>query len=162
MLGSSVLSNFASQVMIFFVTNIFNKCEQIRRKLPIWSHLLTKTLTENTIFVQHIDFLFENLKSFSEFWQMSGDWGQAVNYKYRIGYPKKVLLKFKCCWRKTNRWEWEFWNVVPPICAPPKIICPHIFFCPLRLQVFISKLLLVPRKYNFKNASFQSMIFLCF
>ena len=28
----------------------FNKCDQIRRKLRIWSHLLKKSLMENFIF----------------------------------------------------------------------------------------------------------------
>ena len=30
--------------------DFFSKCEQIRRKLQIWSHLLKKSLMENVIF----------------------------------------------------------------------------------------------------------------
>ena len=30
--------------------DFFSKCDQIRRNLPIWSHLLKKTLMENFIF----------------------------------------------------------------------------------------------------------------
>ena len=30
--------------------NFFSKCDQIRRKLRIWSHLLKKSLMENFIF----------------------------------------------------------------------------------------------------------------
>ena len=35
---------------LFFIKDFFNKCDQIRRKLRIWSHLLKKSLTENFIF----------------------------------------------------------------------------------------------------------------
>ena len=36
--------------MKFSIKNFFSKCDQIRRKLRIWSHLLKKSLTENFIF----------------------------------------------------------------------------------------------------------------
>ena len=36
--------------MRFFIKNFFSKCDQIRRKLRIWSHLLKKSLMENFIF----------------------------------------------------------------------------------------------------------------
>ena len=36
--------------MKFFVKDFFSKCDQIRRKLRIWSHLLRKSLMENFIF----------------------------------------------------------------------------------------------------------------
>ena len=36
--------------MKFSIKDFFNKCDQIRRKLRIWSHLLTKSLVENFIF----------------------------------------------------------------------------------------------------------------
>ena len=32
--------------------NFFSKCDQIRTKLRIWSHLLKKSLTENSFFEQ--------------------------------------------------------------------------------------------------------------
>ena len=34
------------------INDLFSKCDQIRRKLRIWSHLLKKSLMENFIFVQ--------------------------------------------------------------------------------------------------------------
>ena len=34
----------------FSIKGFFSKCDQIRRKLPIWSHLLKKSLMENLIF----------------------------------------------------------------------------------------------------------------
>ena len=35
--------------MKFYIMNFFSKCDQIRRKLWIWSHLLKKSLMENVI-----------------------------------------------------------------------------------------------------------------
>ena len=43
------ISNTA-QKMKLSIKDFFSKCEQIRRKLRIWSHLLKKTLMENFIF----------------------------------------------------------------------------------------------------------------
>ena len=34
----------------FSIKNLFSKCDQIRRKLRIWSHLLKKSVIENFIF----------------------------------------------------------------------------------------------------------------
>ena len=44
--------------MKFSIKNFFSKCDQIRRKLRIWSHLLKKSIIENFIFctVQTIRF----------------------------------------------------------------------------------------------------------
>ena len=39
-----------AQKMKFSIKVLFSKCDQIRRKLRIWSHLLKKSLTENFIF----------------------------------------------------------------------------------------------------------------
>ena len=36
--------------MKFSIKGFFSKCDQIRRKLWIWSHLLKKSLMENSIF----------------------------------------------------------------------------------------------------------------
>ena len=38
------------QKMKFSIKDFFSKCDQIRRKLRIWSHLLNKSLMENFIF----------------------------------------------------------------------------------------------------------------
>ena len=37
--------------MKFSIKNFFGKCDQIRRKLRIWSHLLKKPLMKNFIFL---------------------------------------------------------------------------------------------------------------
>ena len=39
-----------STKMWFSIKDFFSKCDQIRRKLRIWSHLLKKSLIENLIF----------------------------------------------------------------------------------------------------------------
>ena len=52
--------------MNFSVKNLFSKCEHIRIKLRIYSHLLNKSLTENFIFcvVNIIGFTTESCKFF--------------------------------------------------------------------------------------------------
>ena len=42
--------NFTAQKMMFSIKDFFNKCDQIRSFLRIWSHLLKKSLMENFIF----------------------------------------------------------------------------------------------------------------
>ena len=39
-----------AQKMKFSIKTFFSKCDQIRIFLPIWSHLLKKSLMENFIF----------------------------------------------------------------------------------------------------------------
>ena len=48
--------------MKFFIKDFFSKCDQIRRFLRIWSHLLKKALMENFIFCAVLDTL-NNFKS---------------------------------------------------------------------------------------------------
>ena len=45
-------SRYTTQKMKFSIKDFFSKCDQIRRKLQIWSHLLKKSLMENFIFVR--------------------------------------------------------------------------------------------------------------
>ena len=42
--------DFTVQKMNFSIKDFFSKCNQIRRKLRIWLHLLKKSLMENFIF----------------------------------------------------------------------------------------------------------------
>ena len=39
-----------AQTMMFSIKDFLSKCDQIRRKLRIWSHLLKKSLMENFSF----------------------------------------------------------------------------------------------------------------
>ena len=58
-----IVITFTAQKRKFSIKNFFSKCDQIRRKLVIWSHLLKKYLMENFIFCavniywKHIDVL---------------------------------------------------------------------------------------------------------
>ena len=47
-------SGITAQKMKFSIEYFFSKCDQIRRKLQIWSHLLKKFLMKNLFFVQYI------------------------------------------------------------------------------------------------------------
>ena len=47
--------------MKFCIKNFFSKCDQIHRKLRIWSHLLKKFLMENFIFCAVISTEFSNI-----------------------------------------------------------------------------------------------------
>ena len=49
--------------MKFSIKDFFSTCEQIPRKLWIWSHLLKKSLMENVIFVSWIQFSYSGLKN---------------------------------------------------------------------------------------------------
>ena len=48
---------FTAQKMKFPIKDFFSKCDQICRKLRIWSHLMKKFLTENFIFRKVFDTL---------------------------------------------------------------------------------------------------------
>ena len=43
---------FTAQKMKFSIKDFLSKCDEIRRKLRIWSHLLKKSLMENFIFCE--------------------------------------------------------------------------------------------------------------
>ena len=49
--------------MNLFDKDFFSKCDQIRKKLRIWSHLLKKSLMENFIFCAVIETHKSNTKS---------------------------------------------------------------------------------------------------
>ena len=44
------VSPYTAQKMKFSIKDFFSKCDQIRRKLRIWSNLLKNSLMENFIF----------------------------------------------------------------------------------------------------------------
>ena len=45
------ISNHTAQKMNFSIKDFFSKCDQIRRKWDIWSHLLKKSLMEKLHFL---------------------------------------------------------------------------------------------------------------
>ena len=44
------IGDITGQKIKFAIKDFFSKCDQIRRKLRIWSHLLKKSLMENFVF----------------------------------------------------------------------------------------------------------------
>ena len=58
------------------IENFYSKCDQIRRNLRIWSHLLKKSLMENFIFLCSLPF-----EDFSSILQ---DGNETVNHNLRI------------------------------------------------------------------------------
>ena len=54
----------------FSIKNFLSKCDQIRKKLRIWSHLLKKSLMENFIFLQYMLHVFHQWDLF----QMWKEW----------------------------------------------------------------------------------------
>ena len=42
--------NLTAQIRKFSIKDFFSKCDQIRRNMRIWSHLLKKSVMENFIF----------------------------------------------------------------------------------------------------------------
>ena len=45
-----VRRSYTAQKMKFSIMEVFSKCDQIRRKLQIWSNLLKRSLMENFVF----------------------------------------------------------------------------------------------------------------
>ena len=72
--------------MNFSVKNLFSKCEHIRIKLRIYSHLLNKSLTENFIFcvVNIIGFTTESCKFFFKPNCQSLVYFTSINTCYRL------------------------------------------------------------------------------
>ena len=76
--------------MKFFIKDLFSKCDQIRRKLRIWSHLLKKSLTENFIFCAMIRQWYD--ESLNIFIQNLKDVFRSNNFPlfYRINDLKNI------------------------------------------------------------------------
>ena len=84
------LSDFTAQKMKFSIKDFFSKCDQIRRKLRIWSHLLKKSLMENFIFCEVFHIARKKLNTKIFIWAESviinnnntsfqkGNWGQNI------------------------------------------------------------------------------------
>ena len=65
----NVASHYTAQKMKFSLKDFFSKCDQMRRKLRIWSHLLKKSLMENFIFCTEFSrFSQDNQKCYRCWW----------------------------------------------------------------------------------------------
>ena len=81
-----ILALIQAQKMNFSVKNFFSKCEHIRIKLRIYSHLLNKFLTENFIFcvVNIIGFTTESCKFFFKRNCQSHVYFTSINTRHRL------------------------------------------------------------------------------
>ena len=62
---NTTLPTITAQKMKFSITDFFSKCDQIRRCLWIWSHLLKKSVMENFIFCVVNVFFLTNYFAFA-------------------------------------------------------------------------------------------------
>ena len=63
-MGKKKFFAYTVQKMKFSIKDLFSKCDQIRSKLWIWSHLMKKSLMENFIFCAELacEFPYSNLR----------------------------------------------------------------------------------------------------
>ena len=112
--------------MMFSIKNFFSKCDQIRRNLRIWSHLLKKSLMENFIFCA-VFIQFLNHDETGKLIANALEW--VVNSGQRkIGWYRKIVVKVSCKLSKLMKFsEWflqfaitlffcsrQSWKVFPP------------------------------------------------
>ena len=143
--------------MKFSIKDFFSKCDQVRRKLQIWSHLLEKSLMENFIFCAVPTTLsFFNFLSF--FWRQIQTRANLTKCSLREKCPnmelflvrirentdQKLLRNWTCCtqWLKLK----IFFFVCADICVYVCIrmcACACVFVCKfasLCLMYVISKI----------------------
>ena len=93
------LSNNTAQKIMFYIKDFFSKCDQIRRKLRIWSHLLKKSLMEKLHFFCEVfgfqDFIFNVFNRF--FLTLSVSPNESINtfvLKDHIFHQNMIPLMF--------------------------------------------------------------------
>ena len=99
--------------MKFSIEDFLSKCDQIRRKLRIWSHLLKKSLMENFIFLCNECCLYSWTsveRQLSHFWYFFGwmsdslaPWFTWFNSKYVKCVPEFVIIFYAS--EKTKRFD---------------------------------------------------------
>ena len=82
--------HFTAQKMKFSVKNFFSKCDQIRRFLRIWSHLLKKSLMENFIFCA---VLFWTKLSLTQLIQLTHN--LKLRSLYMALYSESIFISFQ-------------------------------------------------------------------
>ena len=83
LIGKHTMKKYTVQIMKFSIKDFFSKCNQIRSFLRIWSHLLKRSLIENSIFCAVIVPLANKLKYFKT-WESSFQTrvGSVICYNY--------------------------------------------------------------------------------
>ena len=86
--------------MKFSIKDFFSKCDQIRRKLAIWSHLLKKSLMENFLFCtvsppQITQFSSINMTSNVRQYNVHYYYRKKINILARNGKIETNMTKYK-------------------------------------------------------------------
>ena len=81
--------------MKFSIKDLFSKCNQIRRKLRIWSHLLKKSLMKNFIFLCSVNGLLETVN----------DMHSDKILKRSSGPCQFIISPFDFTWKKLGAFE---------------------------------------------------------
>ena len=91
--------------MQFSIKNFFSKCDQIRRKLRIWSHSLKKSLMQNFIFgallLPYGIGLSEDYLKTSDFILLCATNANERNGGRQYVLPTDSLIYLESNWRKT-------------------------------------------------------------
>ena len=94
-----LLAKINAHQMSFVVKDLFSKCEHIRTKLRIYSHLLNKSLTENFILcvVNIIGFTTESCKFFFKLNCQSLLYFTSINIRHRLVSSLLFRNQFLAC-----------------------------------------------------------------
>ena len=97
--------------MKFSIKNFFSKCDQMRRKLRNWSHLLRKPLIESFIFCAVCFLAREDSSRFAQ---------KVMKWRERntCFSPENEIMVVRCCWTfqhlilytKQETWIWNGWS----------------------------------------------------
>ena len=93
----NVLFSFycTAQKMKFSITNFFSKCDQIRRKLRIWSHLLKKSVMVNFIFCAMLLTFLTYFTAENSRLSTSSGLGNLTQPLKKIGFTGEIIRKLK-------------------------------------------------------------------
>ena len=136
-----------AQKMNFSIKGFFSKCDQIRRKLRIWSHLLKKSLMRNFIFVQC-------LSSPNDVHKINNN--QSIRTKKfkvntELSDPKESLSAItRSKFSRLNSWGWGseiHWGIS---------IIPHFHWGKLSYVIYIEEVKIL--NFFYRTAVLQSRI----
>ena len=88
----AIESNCTVQKMKFSITDLFSKCDQIRRKLPIWSHIYWRNPWRKT------SFLCSVACSFKSFFEFAFKCIPAFRNKAELSSAQKSSMHYCNCW----------------------------------------------------------------
>ena len=83
------------KLMKFCIKDFFSKCDQIRSFLPIWLHLLKKSLIENFIFCAVQYTAEERMKIMEEYFESNTQ--IHTQQQFTINFPGRKPLTLRPC-----------------------------------------------------------------